>query len=373
MSRRIFRNDKPNNTDFVLDNFLEAEVKPALMPLYVAQWLTLAPKYSLRYDLVTSNGYKFNACIWLCITGILAAWLNYVIDYWTSSGGLLATAVFAYSASVTISFIINSGVTTSKSNKHAHLIILLQRIIKRFNAKVDMKNVTIVNWVYVISIVVFNIVHIACRFADSKGINILKIFTQFVYLSFDCNIVICIRMMSVLGRCIAASLSELECLGLDTELGELRSKSINEDNDRAVAVINVYCQVFKHSIFLMVVVSFFQVLANVQSTITVRVKTLSISTIIAQLVWLKNITLLTLLSLEAENIHLQMKNSQIFCLLLGINCPPDDQFLGSVCRRQCEKAQEWRGAPLPLDAGLPPRFLAELASYTVVILQFHFL
>nr|WCC58031.1 gustatory receptor 46 [Papilio xuthus] len=400
MLRSKFRVEKCNkalskhNPDFMLDNFVEAEVKSVLWPLYVAQCLSLAPKYSMRYGLITSNSHKFNAFLCLIAIGVLSAWLYYVMDYWNHCTGLLAAAVSVYAASLTITFIFNSTITSTKSNNNAYLIISLQRILKRFKlSKADARYVTAVNYVYVIAMIIFNVMQFACRWDDSIGIFILKIFTQFIYVSFDCNIIICIRMINMLGNRIEAWLTELYCVFHKSDRGNIESdysplETVTRDYDQLIDILIIYCQVFKHTIFLMVVTSFFQVLVNVQSMILVSnsvirerhnylaVKVWSRSDALAPVVWLKNITLLTLLSMEAENVHLQMKNTQVVCILLSVKVP-DDHFLDLCCllRRQSQQAELWRGGrgPLPLDATLPPRFLAVLATYIVAILQFHFL
>nr|WCC57859.1 gustatory receptor 46 [Papilio machaon] len=400
MLRSKFRLEKCNKalkkhkSDFMLDNFVEAKVKSVLRPLYLAQYLSLAPKYSILYDLITSNSYKFNAFVCMIATGVLAAWLYYVLDYWNQCNGLLAATVFAYSVSLTIAFIFNSSITTTKSNNYAYLMILIRRILKRFKfSKADARNVTAVNYVYIMSIIMFNVLHYACRSDDSYGIFGLKIFTQFVYFSFDCNTIICVRITNLLGNRIDAWVTELYCVYQKCDKGHIEVdntslKTVIRDYEQMVEVFKIYCQVFKHTILLTIVVIFFQVLVNVQSMILVsnslinrkyyvHVKVWTRSATLASLAWVKNIILLSLLSMEAENVNLKMKNSRVICLLLSVKEEPDDQFLDLCCllRRQRQQANVWRGRrePLPLDAALLPRFLAVVATYTVAILQFHFL
>nr|WCC57917.1 gustatory receptor 46.1 [Papilio memnon] len=370
-----------HNIDFVLDNIMETEVKTILLPLYVAQCFTLAPKYSIRYDLITSNSHKFNAFVFVLATGILAAWLYYLIDYWSHSSGLLAATISMYSVPLTIAFLFNSVITTAKSNNYASLIIMLQRILKRFKfSKIERRNVTASNWVHVVFIIVFNIIHFGFRLDYGKGIFILKIFTQFIYVSFDCNAVICMRMISLLGKCIETWVSELHCLCQKHNRDQIEPdnsplKTILQDYNQLIEILQIYCQVYKYTIFLMVVTSFFQVLVNVQSMMMVIVWTRS--AILGPVVWIKNLVLLIFLSMEAENVYLQMKNSGLVCLLIRMKENPTDQYLDlrRVVRCQRYEAESWRGGnrPLPLDATLPPRFLAVVATYTVVILQFKFL
>nr|WCC57978.1 gustatory receptor 46.1 [Papilio polytes] len=384
LKSKVVRSNKSSaqhNTDFVLDNFLETEVKTILLPLYVAQCLTLAPKYSIRYGLITSNSRKFNAFVCLLGTGVLAAWLYYLIDYWSNSSGLLAATIITYSVPLTTAFLLNTIITTAKSNNYALLIITLQRILKRFKfSKIDRRNVTKLSWVYVVFIITFNIIHFVFRLDDSNGISILKMFTQFIYVSFDCNAIICMRMINLLGKCIETWVSELHCLcqkydRAQIEMDNSPLKTVIRDYNQLIEILQIYCQVYKYTIFLMVVTSFFQVLVNVQSMLLVKVWTSS--SILAPIVWLKNILLLTFLSSEAENVYLQMKNFGLVCLLISIKEKPSDQHLDlrSVVRCQIYEGESWRSGngPLPVDAALPPRFLAVVATYVVVILQFHFL
>ncbi|XP_068633485.1 uncharacterized protein [Battus philenor] len=38
-----------------MDNYIESDVLRIIMPLYIGQYITFSPKYSIRYNFVTSN------------------------------------------------------------------------------------------------------------------------------------------------------------------------------------------------------------------------------------------------------------------------------------------------------------------------------
>ncbi|KPJ16525.1 NFX1-type zinc finger-containing protein 1 [Papilio machaon] len=216
-----------HNPDFVLDNFVEAEMKSVLRPLYLAQYLSLAPKYSIRYDLITSNSHKFNVFVCLCAVGISTTWwFSSVLDYLIKAEGMYAATVFAY------------------------------------------------------------------------------------------------------------------------------------------------------SIFFTVLSSFFHAFVIVQGAISMPVWKKSLYA--AQLIWIKNLTLVAILCMESENIHLKVKNAQVACIVLCARERTSE--LSQLMRRQeqwagPERGEGWlRAAGLfSVDAALPPRFLAVLGTYIVAILQLHFL
>nr|WCC57918.1 gustatory receptor 46.2 [Papilio memnon] len=369
-----------HNIDSVLDNFVEAEAKTILLPLYVAQCLTFAPKYSIRYDLITSNSHKFNVFVFLCSMGIISLWLYSVFDHVAQSRGISAATSYAYIVTLIVTMIFNSTITISKSNMNAYLIVLIRRIQKTFKF-VDFKKrgISVGNWAYVIAIVAFNLIHSTFRVVETPSGITRIFFTHLIYISIDCNIIIAIRMMHLLGKLIETWISELECLCLtfsleivetdNNRIKDCRTKDIISAYDELIDSLGICAQVFKVPIFLTVVISFFQVIFNVQYLITI--KCWQITMLVSQILWMKNIILIILLSMECEKVLLELKNAQTTCLVLTSTERID---LSCLLRRQRHQVEVyWEGGPLPLDAALPLRFLAVVATYTIVILQFHFL
>nr|WCC57756.1 gustatory receptor 43.1 [Papilio dardanus] len=391
-SRKVFIK---HNTDFVLDNFLEAEMKPALLPLYVAQWLSLAPKYSLRYDLVTSNGHKFNAFVCLCSVAISASWFYIVLNFLLKAVRMYAITIFAYSITLVVGVILNSIITVSHSNMNAYLIILLQRIFKRFVfVNIDIKNITKVNWIFLIIMAVYNIALFTTRLLESSSTFVSKFLIHFIYISIDCNSIIAIRTIHLLGKLMDTWISELKTFSYancaDTEANNYMNKII-VGYDELIQALNICDKVFRVPVFFTVLSCFFQVFVNVQAAISVsnigyhdprilafllfKVPVWTRSMYVAQFIWVKNITLLALLSKESESIHLKVKNAQVASVVVCARGTTAET--SRLVRRQGQRAGDgrWlRAAGLfPVDAALPPSFLAVLATYTVVLLQFQFL
>nr|WCC57913.1 gustatory receptor 43.1 [Papilio memnon] len=384
MLRRKFR-EKSNmasikhNTDFVLDNFLEAEVKTILLPLYVAQCLSLAPKYSIRDNFITSNGHKFNAFVFLCAILIGMTWIFSIPNFLTKTAGLLTASAYIYCIIIVLALTLNAFITTRQSNINAYFIILLQRILKRFMfVKIDNRGITIVNWLYLILVIGCNIAHFGARILEVDGDITTKIFTHLIYLSIDCNNIIAIRMIHFLGKLIETWISELEhfcrvnCF--DSEAKDSMNKIII-GYEELIEAVNVCNKVFRVPIFFTVLTSFFQVFVNVQSAIYMPVWIKSMY--VGQIIWIKNFTLLAILCMESENIHLNVKNAQVTRIVLTASETTTD--LSQLGHRQSQSAHcagraEWlRAAGLfPVDAALPPRFFSVLATYVIVILQFQF-
>ncbi|XP_013138151.1 PREDICTED: uncharacterized protein LOC106103050 isoform X1 [Papilio polytes] len=127
-------------------------------------------------------------------------------------------------------------------------------------------------------------------------------------------------------------------------------------------------------ILFMVLSSFFQVFVNVQASISIPIWTQSMY--IGQIMWIKNFTLIAILCMESENVHLNLKNAQVARIALTASETTTDlSQLGSRQQARHGGRAEWLYAAglFPVDAALPLRFFAVLATYVVVILQFHFL
>nr|WCC57757.1 gustatory receptor 43.2 [Papilio dardanus] len=395
MLRRKFNTEKANtasvkhNTGFVLDNFLEAEVKPALMPLYVAQWLTLAPKYSLRYDFITSNGHKFNTIVSLCAVVIAAAWFYNILEHLSNFVRINAITIFTYSAILGIALICNSFVTVSYSNMNAYFIILIQRIQKRFVfLNFDNRSIAKANWMFLIIMAMYNIAHFTTRmFEESSGV-VRIVLTHIICLSCDCNSIIAIRTIHLLGKLVDTWISELKTFSYancdDTEANNYMNKII-VGYDELIHGINICNKVFRVPVFFTVLSTFFHVFVNVQAAISFtylinkyflipKVPVWTKSMYVAQFIWVKNITLLAFLSKESESIHLKVKNAQVASVVLCARGTTTEMSRLVHRQRRAVSGRWLRAAGIfPVNAALPPSLLAVLATYTVVLLQFHFL
>lgn len=201
-----------HNTDFVLDNFVDVEMKKILLPLYVMQCLSLAPKYSIRYGIITSNSHKFNIFVCLVAVGIASAWLPSVLNYLSEAVGIYVLSIIFYGFSLVTTIINNSFITTAQSNLNAYFIILIQRIHKRFKfVKLDNKTIAIVNWLFLIIGTAYNIAHFTVRIIESNASFVSKFLTHLIYLSIDSNSIIIICTIHLLGKLIETWISELRC------------------------------------------------------------------------------------------------------------------------------------------------------------------
>nr|WCC57858.1 gustatory receptor 45.2 [Papilio machaon] len=385
---------KKHNSDFVLDNFVEAEVKSVLWPLYLAQCLSLAPKYSIRYDFITSNSSHFCAFVSLFAIVIAAFWFYLVIDDLWASGIMYSTTLFAYNLTIIIVYIINSIVTTSKSNMSAFLIILIQKIHRDFKfVKFNTRNMTIINWIFVTVIIIFNVLHFILRVIETPHSFMRMFLVHFMYVSNDFNLIIEVRLIHLLGKYIDTWILELEkfcCAnslddrGIDYNIQnmEARMKKIITAYDKILEALDICNKIFGLSILFTVVMSFIQVCFNLQYIILVSISqklpSWKRTMYISQTLWIKNITLLSILSMESENVCLKMKNAAVACTMLSATDRSAE--LCRVLRLQGPRAGASSGAGwlraagfFSVDATLPPRFLAVLVTYTVVILQFYFL
>nr|WCC57857.1 gustatory receptor 45.1 [Papilio machaon] len=403
MLRSEFRLEKCNkglkkhNSDFVLDNFVETEVK-SLLPLYLAQCLSLAPKYSIRYDFITSNSSHFCAFVSLCAVVIAAFWFYFVFDVLWTSGTLYSITLFAYSITVMIVYIINSTVTTSKSNMSAFLIILIQKIHRDFKyVKFNTRNITIVDWIFVTAMIVFNVLHFVLRLVEERGSVIRMFLVHFMYVDFNFTLIIEVRLIYLLGKYIDTWILELENVccanslddrGTDYNIQnkEARMKKIITAYDKILEALDICNKIFGLSILFTVVMSFIQVFFNLQYIILVSIYKKLYSVLpswkrtmyISQTLWIKNITLLSILCMESENVCLKMKNAEVACTMLSAT-----DSSAELCRvlhlrgprASASSGAGWLSAAgfFSVDAALPPRFLAVLATYTVVILKFYFL
>nr|WCC57914.1 gustatory receptor 43.2 [Papilio memnon] len=380
MLRNKFRIEKPNrvkhNTDFVLDNFVDVEMKKILLPLYVMQCLSLAPKYSIRYGIITSNSRKFNIFICLFVVGIATAWLPTLLNYFTEAVGMYAITVLVYGISLVITIIKNSFVTTAQSNLNASFITLIQRIHKRFKfIKLDNKAISIVNWLFLIIVTAYNIAHLTARMLESNMAFVSKLLTHLIYMTIDCNSIIIICTLYLLGKLIESWISELRCICCANISDIERKEHLNKlivAYDELIEALEVCNKLFRVPIFFAVLSTFFQVFINVQAAIFMPVWTKIMY--ISQIIWIKNLTLLFILCMESENIRLQLKNAKAACTVLCARETTID--VPRLLRRQGRAVGAgWLSAAglFSVDAALPPRVLAVLATYTIVILQFYFL
>lgn len=273
MLRRKLRDDKTNkasiskimyNTDFVLDNFLEAEVKAILLPLYVAQCFSLAPKYSIRDSFITSNGYKFNTFVFMLAIVIGMLWFYVVPNLLTKTVGLLTASVYVYSITIAVALILNAFITTRQSNINAHLIILLQRIQKRFTfVKFHYKGISMINWLFLISLSAYNVAHLGTRISESDESIFKKILAHLIYISIDCNNVITIRMIHWLGKLIETWISELKYFCrencFDIEAKDCMNKII-KGYDELIEALDVCNKVFRVPVNIALFVTLFSLL-----------------------------------------------------------------------------------------------------------------
>ncbi|CAH2048199.1 unnamed protein product, partial [Iphiclides podalirius] len=124
-----------------------------------------------------------------------------------------------------------------------------------------------------------------------------------------------------------------------------------------------------------VLTTFFQLIINIQTI----VEYVSINGIlIFALIWtVKNTFLVTLLSVECEEIHTSLKNVQVACIIT-MHSDSNLEFLREV-RKKLRRIGRQKFQPLSalglftVNAALLLNMLSALSTYTVILLQFDFL
>ncbi|XP_068625348.1 uncharacterized protein [Battus philenor] len=77
-------------SEFLLDNYIDKDLRNFLFPLNIAQWVLCSQKYSIRYNFITSNDryakfFSFFVTDMNLIYGIrLQKLINHIIDTWVS-------------------------------------------------------------------------------------------------------------------------------------------------------------------------------------------------------------------------------------------------------------------------------------------------
>nr|WCC57758.1 gustatory receptor 44.1 [Papilio dardanus] len=356
------------NSDFVLDNFLEAEFRKILLPLHLLQCLTMAPKYSISYNLLTSSSRRSRLftvgsalLVFVKYTYDLSVVVNYFKHFLNAMYlFLICLQLLSYFAA----FVINSVFTVLTSETHAYLVILLQRIHSSYRfVKMEMKNTMIINWISLLSIVLYHIIIFTYRLIVVNDSFSFTALTHLFVLSADCNYMYTARVFTMSKNTILMWIKEYQhILNLSNDNAEdydIRSHIARlEDTYNDLILVLRMCQsVFGIPMACFVVTTFTQAMSNVQTLI--EESSWEFNFILALTWTLRNTLLLTVTCVECEKIFTSMKNVQVVCIITR-NADISDATL-TAC------------GMLTVNAVLPASLLVTIATYAVVLLQIKFL
>nr|WCC57759.1 gustatory receptor 44.2 [Papilio dardanus] len=316
---KILKNRNPHlrnhNSNFVLDNFLEADFRKMLLPLYVLQCLTLAPKYSIRYNLLTSSSRRTRL---FTAGSALLVFVGYTYDIivFTNDAKYILNPLYIFLVclqllSYVAAFIVNSVL---RSETHAYLVILLQRIHSSYRfVKIEVKHTMIFNWILLLSILLYHIFTLFYRLITVNDSLTFIVFSHLFVLSADCNYIYTERVLTMFKSAILLWIKEyqhiLNLSNSGTEDHDVCSHIAKLDNtyNELMEVLRMCQSTFGIPMACFVVSTFTQAMSNVQ----------------------------TLLNTQDASL--------------------------TAC------------GMLTTDAALPARLLATIATYTVVLLQIKFL
>nr|WCC57915.1 gustatory receptor 44.1 [Papilio memnon] len=362
------------NSDFLLDNFLEPELRKIVLPLHLLQCLTLAPKYSIYYNLLTSNSRRTNLFI---VANALIISVKYCYDIVVFinivKDNLNAIYLFLICLqlwSFFAAFIVNSLLTVLRSEMNAFLIIHLQRIYSSCKFKMEVKHTMIINWILLFSIVLYHIVIFIIRVIIVNDSLSFTILTHVFVLSIDCNNIYMARVLTLFKNAMLSWISEYQILNTSITEADIRlNVSKLESTYNGLSEVLRMCQsVFGLPIACFVVATFTQAMSNVQTLL--EEPTWDFNFILA-LTWnMRNILLIIVIGLECGNIYTSMKNLQVTYIMARMaEASTMDAFGGLLP----EDAALTAGGMLAVDAALPASLLATIAAYAVVLLQIKFL
>nr|WCC57977.1 gustatory receptor 44.2 [Papilio polytes] len=363
------------NSDFLLDNFLEPEFRKKILPLYILQCLTLAPKYFIYYNLLTSNSRRTNMFI---VANAIIISLKYSYDIAmfmniikVNLNAIYLSLVCLQLGSFFAVFIVNSLLTVLRSETNARLIIQLQRIYCSCKIKMEVKHTMIINWILLFSIILYHIVIFIIRmtiFNDSLSFTIL---THVFVLSIDCSNIYMARVLTLFKNAILSWISEYQTLTTSiTEADDIRSSisKLESTYDELIEVLKMLQSVFGLPIACFVVTTFTQAMSNVQTLL--EEPTWDFNFILALTWHMRNILLTIMISLECEKIYTSLKNLQVTYVMSRMAVESTKGAFGGVLP---DYGVLTAGAMLAVDAALPACLLATIAAYAVVLLQIKFL
>nr|WCC58029.1 gustatory receptor 44 [Papilio xuthus] len=365
------------NSDFVFDNFLQTEFRKIILPLYLLQCLTLAPKFSIRYDLLTSNSCRTKLII---ATSAVLIFVKYNYDIILFSRILRdnLNAMYFFLVSLQIwsffaVFIVNCLLTVLKSEISAYLIIRLQRIHSSYKfVKMEVKCAMVINWILFFSILLYHIIVFILRMIIFKDPFSFTALTHLFVLVADCNNIYIARVLTLVKRAIILWIQEYEEIlnmsNTETE-DEVRCSHLAKlahTYHELIAVGRMCQSVFGIPIACLVFTTFVQAMSNVQTLIEEPIWNFNF---VFALTWnLRNILSVTVISLECENIYIWMKNIRVTCIMAEEVDASSDAEVSGVAG-----GGEAGGEALAGGAALPVRLLTTVATYAVVLLQIKFL
>nr|WCC57856.1 gustatory receptor 44.2 [Papilio machaon] len=369
---------KNYNTDFVLDNFLKTEFRKIILPLYLLQCLTLAPKFSIRYDLITSDSCRTKVII---AASAFVIFVKYSYDFIVYANiikvNLNSMYVFLISLqlwSFFAAFIVNCLLTVLRSEINAYLIVRLQRIHYSYRfVKMEVKHTMIVNWILLFSILLYYIFVFIIRMKTFDDSMLFTILSHLFFLSTDCNNIYIARVLTLFNNAILSWISEYQHIILNlsnTGTEDSHTAKLVQTYNELIAVWRMWQSVFGIPIAFLVVTTFTQAMCNVQTLIEEPTWNFNF---ITALTWnVRNILMVTAISFECENIYTSMKNIRVAYIMAREADTTSDAVASAVCGGAQFEALT-AGGVLAVDAALLARLVATIATYAVVLLQIKFL
>ncbi|CAK1591337.1 unnamed protein product [Parnassius mnemosyne] len=196
--------------EILLDNYIDADLQEFLCPLNLGHYVLFSPKYSIRYNFITSNSctancfslfYTFSFMMLYTSHEVLDPKLKYLNSI------MLSATIFNFLV-YCIGCGQNSILNIIQSNTHVNLILTVQKIHKSFKHTNICKSFVIGNWIFVITLLTFYIGLAAIEtFVRKLGSNCISYVPVLIT---DFNIIYKIRMVKLLRYYTVSWTSELK-------------------------------------------------------------------------------------------------------------------------------------------------------------------
>nr|WCC57791.1 gustatory receptor 29 [Papilio glaucus] len=373
-----------SQNEFLINNYLEADLQKFLYPLNLTQSIAYSPKYYIRDNFITPNNRKAVCLSFCCALSYILIFVTSIVFYDDVKyyEGILLLLFIILCLITGGSFACNFIVNSLQTDSHVNLVLTVQRILNSFRfAKIDCESFVRGNWIYFFVITFSYIFLIGTHLYKAYFTLILSLYYVGLVLS-DVNVVYMIRVIQLLTHITLVWMSELKHINdivtdSDRRDGSVRPGSYWRATVKAYVDITdaarMYEEVSKIPIVYYMLTILFNVLFHVQ--IILSFPTDFWSNVFITLVWtLKHVILLTIISFATEKFYMTLKNTQVLFLKLNltVECPGKRLSYKTLLRASNAAWERRETGLLGVNAALPPNFFSCVATYVIVLLQFKF-
>nr|WCC57862.1 gustatory receptor 49 [Papilio machaon] len=381
---------KESKNNFLKKTYIQMDFEKLLFPLTLIQYIIFSPKYYLCHNYIRPNSIFTNLLIF-CVTVIVTLCFLYISFQYLFAQQVYFNdfLIFLYyfeNITYALGYLLNVIFLIVQSRVNVELIIRVQMIFNNLTINNrTIRTILIANWIFCFLLLLFYCMNVYVQIFHGFTTYFSIVLSIFVLMPWDFNIVYAARIIYLLRKQTESWIRHFKDIVNVKNLREndsLRSYRWQSIFKAYLSIIDAYsaCEKiteipwFFFQIIYHVILTFVQFISNVQTLI--QFKGVNGILILCVMWTIKHAILLALLSLECEQLHTCLKNSQVACLTTAYqNVPVPGR---QVCKRLRKESQK-QIQPITakgffqVNAALPLHLFSIIATYTVVLLQFNFL